>query len=1108
MTGQQLKFLFCVLPFLLAVNPDLVYAQRTHIQFTHIGSEQGLSHESTTAILQDHLGFLWFGTQNGLNRYDGYTFTTYPHGQAQSPLGKGISTMFEDRQGNLWLGTWATVGVSLFLRATETFIHYQHQPNNPESLTSGEVKAILQDSSGTIWIATTGGLNRFNPQTQTFSHFTHNPSDTTSLSSNSISALQLGPDHTLWIATDNGLNHFDITTGLCRRYQHSPHDTNSILSNNIRTLFVSRSGVLWVGYERGFDAVTSKDGALFASHYNFKCQNVYGFHLPLAVNVIYESHDAAIWLGTESHGLVRFSPQAKTTDFFMPEPDNPHSLSSAAVTSIFQDRSGIMWVGVKSGALNKFNPTVARFTMLELPTRQPQVIESAFMASDGSLWVGTVGGGLYRRPPKSSSWIHYSKAALPHSRAPSSNMILSLYQDHKGKLWIGTWGGGLIEYDTSTQHFTTYRSEVAGKDSLHDNFITSICEDEHHQLWLATWNGLKRFDPHTQRFTSFPHPKALHASSSYKKVRLVKPSADGHLWVGFEEDGLARFNPNTGQFIDVGISESDGFTAKVIRSLYETPSGVLWIGTYDGGLWRFDLHASADAVRLKHFTTAEGLPSNSVFGIVPDPYGNLWLATSNGLCCFNMQTYQARTYNSLDGLSPSTFGLGTYFRDSNGLMYFPTTNGVLCFQPDSLCCTPLSVPIAITSIKVGKKSLPTTVTQIALSPTDIFFSVEFAAMSYRNPSKNRYAYRLEGFDKDWIYSGTRPVAIYTNLDGGTYRLYVKAMSSEGTWGEAQPLLDVTVHPPFWKTWWFFVSVALLSIGILYVSYAQRIRRINERNRDLELEVINRTEALASALNETRHQKRLAEEANEFKTELLGIAAHDLKSPLQSIIGFASVLKEHSDADVVRSATIIERAARNMVQLINELLQSTEVDLGRVHLNKQPCDASLVAKLVVEQNQPLALRKQQSLTLNAEPDCIVYADVARLTELIDNLVSNAIKYSPFGKSITVSCQKSYPHLQGESERSAQSHRPSVLIAVKDEGQGLTEADMSQLFGKFQRLSARPTGGEYSTGLGLSIVKKLVELHGGKVWAESAGRGKGATFFVELPAYVLQQHSFIA
>jgi signal transduction histidine kinase len=198
----------------------------------------------------------------------------------------------------------------------------------------------------------------------------------------------------------------------------------------------------------------------------------------------------------------------------------------------------------------------------------------------------------------------------------------------------------------------------------------------------------------------------------------------------------------------------------------------------------------------------------------------------------------------------------------------------------------------------------------------------------------------------------------------------------------------------------------------------------------------------------------------------------------------------------------------MVQLINELLQSTEVDLGRVHLNKQPCDASLVAKLVVEQNQPLALRKQQSLTLNAEPDCIVYADVARLTELIDNLVSNAIKYSPFGKPITVSCQKSYPHLQGESERSAQSHRPSVLIAVKDEGQGLTEADMSQLFGKFQRLSARPTGGEYSTGLGLSIVKKLVELHGGKVWAESAGRGKGATFFVELPAYVLQQHSFIA
>ncbi len=1105
MRGYRLKFLY-VLPFLLAVNSGLAYAQHARIQFTHIGAEQGLSHESVTTIVQDHLGFLWFGTTNGLNKYDGYTFTIYQRGQTPSPLGKGISTMVEDREGNLWLGTWATAGVSCFLRAAETFIHYQHQPDHPESLTSGEVTAIVQDSSGTIWIATTGGLNRFNPQTQTFSHFTHDPNDTTSLSSNSISAMQLGSNHTLWIATDNGLNRFDIATGLCQRYQHSPHDTNSILSNHIRTLFLSPSGTLWLGYERGFDCVTFKDGALWATHYNFKRPNVYGLHLALTVNAIYESHDGAIWLGTESHGLVRFLPQAQTTDFFMPEPDNPYSLSNATVTSLFQDRSGIMWVGVKSGALNKFNPTVARFTMLELPTRQPQVIESAFIASDGSLWVGTVGGGLYRRPPKSSSWIHYSKAALPHLRAPSSNMILSLYEDRKGKIWIGTWGGGLIEYDTSTQHFTTYRSGGTGQDSLHDNFITSICEDEQHQLWLATWNGLKRFEPNTKRFTSFAHPKALLARSSYKKVRLVKPSIDGHLWVGFEEDGLARVDPNTGQFIDVGISASNGFTAKVMRSLYETPSGELWIGTYDGGLWRFDLRASHDTLRLKHFTTADGLPSNSVFGIVPDTYGNLWLATSNGICCFNMQTYQARTYNSLDGLSPSTFGLATYFHDASGVMYFPTTHGLLCFRPDSLCGVALPVPVAMTSIKVGDNSLPTTATQIELFPTDTFFSVEFAALSYRNPSKNRYAYRLEGFDKDWIYSGARPVAIYTNLDGGTYRLYVKAMTSEGIWGEAHPLLDVRVHPPFWKTWYFFVGVALLSLGSVYISYARRIQRINERNRDLELEVINRTEALASALDEARRQKHLAEEANAFKTELLGIAAHDLKSPLQSIIGFASVLKEHSDTDVIRSASIIERAARNMVQLINELLQSTEVDLCDVRLNKQPCDVAVVAKLVVEQNQPLAQRKQQSIILDAVPDCMVYADVARLTEILDNLVSNAIKYSPFGKTITVSCWRSAPPFEPERERAMPAHPPSVLIAVKDEGQGLTEADMSKLFGKFQRLSAKPTGGEHSTGLGLSIVKKLVELHEGRIWAESSGAGQGATFFVELPAYVLQQHSF--
>lgn len=464
---------------------------------------------------------------------------------------------------------------------------------------------------------------------------------------------------------------------------------------------------------------------------------------------------------------------------------------------------------------------------------------------------------------------------------------------------------------------------------------------------------------------------------------------------------------------------------KIIRAIYEDSAGVVWVGAYNGGLLRFDPNATDDRARFRLFTTRDGLPSNHIFGILPDAHGYLWLGTGNGLCRFHCSTYQVRTYTTSDGLPSNEFGINGYLRTQNGTCYMVTPKGLLSFEPQRLYDIALPPPVVITSVKVFDRSIPAQNGILHLSPDEMFFSVEFAALHYRNPAKNTFAYKLEGFDKEWIYSGTRRFVSYTNLDGGDYRLHIKACSSDGVWNDTGTSLAVIVHPPFWKKWPVITLFAVSVIGLAYYAYTLRIRAMNRRNYELEVEVIKRTEELAAALKEARTQKKLAEEANAFKSELLGIAAHDLKSPLQSIIGFASLLKEHPDTEVARSAAIIERSSKNMVQLINELLQSTEVDLGKVSLNRQPCDVGQIAQTVLEQHLPQAMRKQQTLHFSADADCLVLADPVRLTEIVDNLLSNAIKYSPTGKRIWIRVQK-VEHPAPYLNRPATPHPPPLPL----------------------------------------------------------------------------------
>jgi ligand-binding sensor domain-containing protein/signal transduction histidine kinase len=811
--------------------------QHQSLNFERISVEQGLSNGNVYCVLQDRRGYLWVGTGDGLNRYDGYSFVTYRHNPRDSfsLADNQILTLKEDRSGIIWIGT-KRGGLHSFDWRTGKFHNFRHDPRNPKSLGDDLVDAIYEDRQGVLWIGTDhSGLERFNREQNAFTHFVHDSSDSNSISGNMVLSILEDKDKGLWVGTAGaGLDWFDQSKGVFRHFRHNPADNASLPNDFIWSLRFDQSGTLWIGTGRGLSKFER-------STYKFTTflKNLTG-HSILSNNTIKDllfDRWGGMWVGTWNGG-INFSRRVVSNPVFEHYGNKADTTSSAErtifpnVITLYEDLSGNVWIGTGNG-LYKASRNRYRFQHYShepgnINSLSSNIVVSLLLDRSGSLWIQTLRGldrferdrnifTVYRRDPRNSkrNIINFDGG--------------SLYEDRSGVLWIGN-NNGLSEFNRATGNVVNYRYKSDPGGSGVVNQVNSVLEDRIGNFWVATSAGLYLFDRQKHNFTLLPS----FASSSMVGFYLWGLFEDSrrNLWLGSWGAGVYRF-PST---LDTVIqyrhdpSNRSSISDNRVMKIIEDHSGTIWLATFGGGLDRFD----EESQRFSSYTEEQGLINNDVEDLTEDSHGRLWIATHRGLSRFDPRKETFKNYTVDDGL-PSARYLRCCKTPKGELIFSCFDNGFIIFHPDSLPENESKPGIVITQFKKFDRPVAfdrpfSELREIELQYKEDFFSFEFAALDYTAPQRNRYAYKLEGFDREWIQSGTRHYASYTNLDPGEYVFRVKGSNSDGIWNEEGASITIMILPPFWRTWWFFLAVSVVLISGMTLLYRYRIAKLLEMER--------------------------------------------------------------------------------------------------------------------------------------------------------------------------------------------------------------------------------------------------------------------------------------
>src|SRR6266498_1796301 len=915
-----------------SVHPNV--APGSLIQFEHLTIENGLSQNAGLAIFQDSKGYLWIGSQDGLNRYDGYNFKIFKHDpdDPKSISNNSILAIAQDKDGYLWIGTWGG-GLNRFDPTTETFGRYHYDSNEPSSLSNDTVTSIKEDSSGEIWVGTLGGLDRYNPLINGFDHFRNDPNNPDSLSSDAISAIFEDSHHQFWIGTGaigiegSGLNRFDPITGKVVRYQHSVSNPQSLSSYNIASIYEASDGTFWIAtggfslHGGGLDQFDPRTGIT----HNFSNHPEVSDSLNANdLMTLWGDSSGVLWIGTWAAGLDRMElSQPGHFVHYQNDPFFLDSLSGNEVWSLYKDHSGILWIGTSHSGINKLPANSGQFNLYrnnpsDLSSLSANAVGAFSEDGHGNIWVATWGAGLNRFDPHTGRFENFRYD--PNDRdSLSGDLFMTVYVDTRDTVWAGSLGKGLNHLHPTTGRVIHYLHDPEDPTSIADDNVASIIPDNNGGLWIGTFGGLSRYDPHTNTFTNYiSDPDNPSSLSENKVVSLCLDKKTNILWIGTWGGGLNQLDlndplhtdPKRVTFINYrhNPDDSSSLSEDSVWAIHEIADGSLWLGT-QMGLNRFNLNSKT----FSHYTEKDGLPNNVVLGILEDDSGNLWLTTNNGLAQFDPRAKTFITYDTSDGLQSNEFNSNAFFRARSGVMYIGGINGFNLFNPVNIKPNPIAPQVAVTGFEVFNEPLDVDLSgrePINLSYKQDFISFEFAAFDFQAPQKNQYAYKLEGFDKDWIQAENRRYATYTNLPGGRYIFRVKASNSDNIWNTAGVAIPIFITPPIWRTWWFNGSLILV-LGVLIAGgFRWRLNSIREQNIHLETEIAERT----SELRETnRLLEKEVEQRKRAEAELGKRAAeelHESEARFQAI--FDNVAVGVAVMGLDRKPIAFNTAAGNMI----------------------------------------------------------------------------------------------------------------------------------------------------------------------------------------------------
>jgi signal transduction histidine kinase/ligand-binding sensor domain-containing protein len=1057
------KAIALIVPAVLLCGASALMAQPEPLpRFRVLSVEQGLSQSAVSSIVQDNRGFLWFGTQDGLNRYDGHAYRVYRRtpGDTTSPSDNTITCLVVDRSGDLWFGTYAG-GVHRLDHSTQKCERHMAIADDSTTVSGNSIMCLAVDSTGAVWAGTWArGLSRFDPVARTWQRFRHSAADPHSLANDYVMTLLCDAGNRLWIGTWGGVDrrdsHIAETPGIAlaqNRFTHIapvPVQGRIIVDLRITSSCTDGRDTFWFGtFEGGILACSGEAGHVE------RLRDGQG-RIPQfpsnRIRSLFWDPTGTLWIGTQDAGIILFHP--RSGDVSALERGDRSELSSNTILALYRDRTGGIWVGTDGGGVNHYDPFRFKFLHVRHVPGDDRSLSSAQVRAvcedaPGRVWVGLLGTGVDCVDIESGEIRHYRHTSGSHP-VLSSDGVLTMVNDRHGRLWIGTDGSGIDRFDPVRGSVKNVRIARDSPEAIGPDYLMVLLEARDGSIWAGTMGGgLAHLDENGKTLGRWVNRAGggLGQLSGNHIYALLEDRA-GRIWVGTWGAGISVLDPRTGSVHTYRNMPSDprSLSHNTVLSFFQDARGTMWIGTAGGGLDACDSISEG----FDHWTEQQGLPNDVVYGVLSDDSGGLWLSTNRGVCRFDTAARTFTTYDLSDGLQSLEFNQGAYHRGASGRFYFGGINGLSVFRPDRLARDTVPPPVLITQCRVFDDPFPLPFDNkpLILTYAQNFFSFEFAALDFTNPDKNAYRYILEGFDQEWISSGTRNYASYTNLPAGAYTFKVQGSNGDGVWNRAGAVLPIRVTPAFWETLWFRTLVFGLLLGIGFAYYLGRMRRL-EREKTLQT-------TLSRTLNEFQEteRRRIAGELHDS----LGQNLLTIQNAVSRLGGTAS-----TDSENLRRET----------GELTDIVQQTIEDVREISADLHPHMLDRLGLTTTIEATVRKCAKSAGMRIEAHVEDVdrIFSPVEEINlfRIVQEALNNVVKHSG-ASECTVTIRKTPPVCE---------------IRVEDDGCGFTVAPDG-------------TAASGQSGFGMISMAERVRLLNGHMTITSApGNGTRLLFTFPLP-----------